>query len=166
MENIQDKNKNDRENMLYIQDESTKKNLIANYKPQIEKSPILNMTWKLKYNEGIQRSIEKFTIKPVNYFTNPEYYGSVNLVLKGRFLIVLLIRRDSPGCVFMPTYCLPADKNDSKSFTQIRDTVNLLEHKYGIVMPRIGWEKANNRSNGLVIYTQGESIENKSLFKV
>jgi hypothetical protein len=66
----------------------------------------------------------------------------------------------------MPTYCLPADKNDSKSFTQIRDTVNLLEHKYGIVMPRIGWEKANNRSNGLVIYTQGESIENKSLFKV
>jgi hypothetical protein len=33
-------------------------------------------------------------------------------------------------------------------------------------MPRIGWEKANNRSNGLVIYTQGESIENKSLFKV
>jgi hypothetical protein len=44
MENIQDKNKNDRENMLYIQDESTKKNLIANYKPQIEKSPILNMT--------------------------------------------------------------------------------------------------------------------------
>ena len=33
-------------------------------------------------------------------------------------------------------------------------------------MPRIGWEKANNRSNGLVIYTQGESIDNKSLFKV
>jgi hypothetical protein len=166
MENIQDKNKKDRENMLYIQDESTQKNLIANYKPQIEKSPILNMSWKLKYNEGIQRSKEKFTVKPINYFTNPEYYGSVNLVLQGRFLIVLLIRRDSPGCVFMPTYCLPADKNDSKSFTQIRDTVNLLEHKYGIVMPRIGWEKANNRSNGLVIYTQGESIENKSLFKV
>jgi len=66
----------------------------------------------------------------------------------------------------MPTYCLPADTNDSKSFTKIRDTVNLLEHKYGIVMPRIGWEKANNRSNGLVIYTQGESIDNKSLFKV
>src|SRR6478609_5176486 len=138
MENIQDKNKKDRENMLYIQDESTRKNLIADYKPQLEKSPILNMTWKLKYNEGIQRSTEKFTVKPINYFTNPEYYGSVSLVLKGRFLIVLLIR----------------------------DTVNLLEHKYGIVMPRIGWEKANNRSNGLVIYTQGESIDNKSLFKV
>ena len=56
MENIQDKNKKDRENMLYIQDESTRKNLIADYKPQLEKSPILNMTWKLKYNEGIQRS--------------------------------------------------------------------------------------------------------------
>lgn len=150
---------------LYREDESIRKDLIKDYRPQLDKSPIINMTWKLKYNEGVQRSQDKFTVKPINYFTNPQFYGAVSLVLQGRFLIVNIIRRDSPGCVFIPTYCLP-DKNDPKSFTKIRDTVNLLERKYGIFMPSKGVEKANNRTNGLVIFTQAESIDKKSLFRV
>jgi hypothetical protein len=65
----------------------------------------------------------------------------------------------------MPTYYLP-NKNDPNSSAKISDIVTTLESKYGIAMPRIGVEKANNRTNGLIIFTQAESIDNKSLFRV
>jgi hypothetical protein len=65
----------------------------------------------------------------------------------------------------VPTYYLP-NKNDPNSEAKIIDTVALLESKYGIYLPQVGVEKANNRTNGLVIFTQAESIDNKSLCRV
>jgi hypothetical protein len=65
----------------------------------------------------------------------------------------------------VPTYYLP-NKNDPHSEAKILGTVDLLENKYGIYLPQVGVEKANNRTNGLVIFTQAESIDNKSLFRV
>ena len=74
--------------------ESVRQGLIKEYKDKLNNSPIVNITWKLKYNEGIQRSQANFTVKPINYFYNTKFYGAVSLVLKGRLLIVNIIRHD------------------------------------------------------------------------
>lgn len=44
---------------------------------------------------------------------------------------------------------------------KVIDTVNLLEYKYNIAIP-----KEPNRHNGLIIFTQAESINDQGLFKV
>nr|QID41915.1 LV-uORF [Fusarium cerealis] len=145
--------------------ESVRQGLIKEYKDKLNNSPIVNITWKLKYNEGIQRSQANFTVKPINYFYNTKFYGAVSLVLKGRLLIVNIIRHDLPGCVFMPTYYLQ-NANVTDSSAKIRDITTTLESKYGIMLPQIGIDKVENRINGLIIFTQAESIDNTSLFRV
>lgn len=87
------------------------------------------------------------------------------MVLKGRLLIVNIIRHDLPGCVFMPTYYLQ-NANVTDSSAKIRDITTTLESKYGIMLPQIGIDKVENRINGLIIFTQAESIDNTSLFRV
>jgi hypothetical protein len=70
-----------------------------------------------------------------------------------------MIRHDSTGCVFIPTYFLPDSSPDSRM--KVIETVNLLEYKYNIAIPR-----EPNRHNGLIIFTQAESINDQGLFKV
>jgi hypothetical protein len=65
----------------------------------------------------------------------------------------------------MPTYYLQ-NEDDPDSLAKISHVTSTLESKYGIALPRMGVEKADNRTNGLIIFTQAESINNKSLFRV
>lgn len=137
--------------------------LLRDYRAIVEKSPILNMAYRLKNNDATLNSPNKWSIRPVTLFSNERYYGSVSLVIKekkfGRFLVVIIIRHDSEGCVFVPTYFLPDKSPDSRM--KVIDTVNLLEYKYNIAIPR-----EPNRHNGLIIFTQAESINDQGLFKV
>lgn len=137
--------------------------LLKEYRARVEKSPILNMAYRLKNNDATLNSPNKWSIRPVTLFSNERYYGSVSLVIKekkfGRFLVVIIIRHDSKGCVFVPTYFLPDKSPDSRM--KVIDTVNLLEYKYNIAIP-----KEPNRHNGLIIFTQAESINDQGLFKV
>lgn len=87
------------------------------------------------------------------------------MVLKARFLIVTIVRNDLLGCTFLPSYYFQ-DQNDPDSSIKISHVTTTLESKYGISLPWIGVEKANNRNNGLIIFTQAETINNTSLFKV
>jgi hypothetical protein len=79
--------------------------------------------------------------------------------VKGKFLIITIIRNDSGGCIFMPSFYLPDGTTESEQ--KIRDIREILQIKYNILLP-VGAPS----NNGYMIFTQAESLGGTSLFRV
>lgn len=151
-------------------------------KLRIEKSPILNIAYRIKNNFATSKyqSPSPWHIRPINFFENKDFYGCVSLALhnrNGRFMIVCIIRRDLNGTIFVPTYHLPdmvqnedipeMPRKPTHLDLKVIDTVNLLESKYGISIPKEeGIRQTPTRQNGLIIFTQADSLRIPGLYKV
>lgn len=123
--------------------------LFKEYRVRVEKFFIFNMVYRFKNNDVILNLFNKWLIRLVILFSNERYYGLVFFVIKekkfGRFLVVIIIRYDFVGCVFVFIYFLLDGSLDSRM--KIIEIVNLLEYKYNIVIFR-----EFNRYNGLIIF--------------
>lgn len=153
---------------------SDKISLFDKHRSMLNNSPILNMTYNLYHTEVTQGvyqyhiidesskevNLNKKEVRVLNFFSNNNYYGSVTEVIKEKFLIVILIRKDLNGSIFMPTYYLP--DNTDKGQMSVMDISRILQLKYRIILP----VEANTKG-GFMIFTQAESISpNSSLFRV
>lgn len=144
----------------FILNDPSTLNRVDEYKQKIANSPVLNIAYRFKNNYATGGLPSCWSIRPLSFFGNDKIQGSVSIALGPRFLIINIFRRDLEGCIFMPSYYLPDGTSDFK-FTKLIPTIDILENKYDILLPR-----NDDRWNGLVIYTQAESVGTEGLFKV
>lgn len=143
---------------LYLKMKPEYESIAMEHREKLRDSPILNMAYYQKHND-IKRSLDFWGIKPYSYFSNPLFYGSVLQTVKGRFLIITIIRNDSAGSIFMPSFYLPDGTTESEQ--KIRDIREILQMKYNLLLP-VGAPS----SNGYMIFTQAESLGTNGLFRV
>lgn len=144
---------------LYI-NEPEHADIIKEHTNKLNNSPILNMAYNQKNNEATHTSLKEWKIKPLSFFSNEYFYGSVSQTQQGKFLIINIIREDLNSSKFMPTFYLPDKTPEGQA--RIRDIADILQIKYKIHLP-IG----PSASNGYMIFTQAEPLfGSNSLLKV
>lgn len=147
------------EENLYL-GQSEHSDIMIEHRDKLNNSPILNMAYNQKNNEATQTSLRPWKIKPLSFFSNEYFYGSVSQTQPGKFLIINIIREDLNSSKFMPTFYLPDKTPEGQArISVIRD---ILQLKYKIHLP-IG----PAASNGYMIFTQAEPLfGSDSLLKV
>lgn len=143
---------------LYLKMKPEYESIAMEHREKLRNSPILNMAYYQKHND-LFRSPDFWGIKPYSYFSNPLFYGSVLQTVKGKFLIITIIRNDSAGSIFMPSFYLPDGTTESEQ--KIRDIREILQMKYNLLLP-VGAPS----NNGYMIFTQAESLGTNGLFRV
>jgi hypothetical protein len=147
------------EENLYA-DEPEYADIIKEHRNKLNNSPILNMAYNQKNNMGTHTSADDWKIKPLSFFSNEYFYGSVSQSLRGKFLIINIIREDLNSSTFMPSFYLPDKTPEGQA--RIQDLTDILQIKYNIHLP-IG----PAARNGYMIFTQAEPLfGSKSLLKV
>jgi hypothetical protein len=144
---------------LYLKLEPEYKGIVEEHRAKLKNSPILNMAYIQKNNRATYDSNLEWNIKPISYFSHKDFYGSISETQKGRFLIINIIRGDSNGSIFMPSFYLPDGTTENQA--KIRDVYSVLSLKYNIMLP-VG----PFLQNGCVIFTQAESLGANGLFRL
>lgn len=157
----------------------TKLQFYQEQRDMLDKSPILNMTYNLSntdFTYGTHHTakakhylpdhklknlphIGKKELRTINFFNHKDFYGSVTEVVKERFLIVILIRRNWNSSIFIPTFYLP--DNTAESINSVDNMTHILRSNYNINLP-----SEENSKSGYMIFTQGEKINDSGLFRV
>jgi hypothetical protein len=133
--------------------------IFKDHKLRLEKSPIINMTFNIRFNDNTYNLKRDWQIRPISFFSNDKFYGSVSETRLENLLIVVLIRKDLDRSQFYPSYYLP----DNTVVGQGRpcDLTDVLTTKYGIHLP-IG----KDLRAGYMVFTQGEPLNNNGLVRV